>query len=157
MVVEFRFAELDPEAWRDRRLNLEVDPHSPGSGGLDEPLDHGTLFGGQAVRRGRLIAQTPIEPEIGAEARGRPGPEFPLAPERPVQQADLPGPGVDGRLPVSGPGVGRTHHVGRGGHGRGRGLAFEIVEHPVDGLALEVLGQYGDADELGEIHWVLFS
>ena len=147
-VFEFRFPELDPVTRRDGRLNLKVDLQSPGPGGLEELLDHGAVLGGQAVRGRGLIAQTVIEAEIGAKARSRPDPELPLSPERPIQQADLPGSGVDGRLPETGLRVGQLHHVRRSRHRRGRGPTLQVVEHTVDGLALEVLGQQSDADEI---------
>ena len=126
---------------------MKVDLDVPRLRRLDEVVQDVALLLGQRRRLGRLIAQPLVERLVRRKARRGLNPDFAFAEQRAVQQSHRARAGVGRRLALPGGRVGLFHQVGRGGDGVDADPRH-IVEQAFHAFALDVFGEYGDAEEL---------
>ena len=113
---------------------------------VDGALDDVTFAAREFGRSGGLIAQAAIEVALRYKARRGADIELALSPQRAIEKAHGPRPGVIGGLAAAGSLVSGFHDVGRGSDAVCPGAHYQFVQDGVDAFDLEVFGEDSDTD-----------
>ena len=150
-VLLHRASELYPVARRNRRLDLEVDTNAALLGGGNEVPQQMALAAREIRRLGRLIAKASVQGLVRFKTRRGSDPDLALPEQRAIQQANTARVRICGWLALAGLPVRFLHQVGRGGNRVGADPG-EVVEKPLDALALDVLREHSDSQKLARSH-----